>query len=142
MKSLKPDYKPDYIAHEMPRSSDPDRHLHARSDGNFRYVRRLPLAALTAIRHFDPEHPAKVQRSLNTKEREIARRKRDAMEQADDDYWASLIAGDLPAKEAYEKAIAKAKSLRLEYRPAPDLAENATLEDLIERNKHMLPKEC
>lgn len=130
---MKSGYKSGYIEPEMGRAANPDRHLHSRSDGKFRYVRRVPLDALRALREYDPEHPEVVRRSLNTKEREVARRKRDAMEQADDDYWASLVAGDLPAKEAYEKAIARAKSLRLEYRPAADLAANATLEELIAR---------
>lgn len=122
---------------EIATKDRPDRHLQKRSDGGYRYTRRVPENVLLALRRFDPEHPVWVRRSLNTEDIWIARRKRDAMGQADDDDWASLVAGDLPAKEAYEKAVAKARSLRIEYRPAAELADNSSLEDLIERIKHI-----
>lgn len=117
----------------MRREKSPDRHLQKRSDGGFRYVRRIPANVLDVLREFDPDCPEFVRRSLNTDSREIARAKRDAMEAADDEYWSSLESGERPAREAYERAVARAKSLKLEYRPAPELASEASLDELLKR---------
>lgn len=110
-----------------------DRHLHPRADGHYRYVRRVPLDVLKILRQFDHEHPPVVRRSLNTHEKEVARRKRDEMEQADNDYWDSFRSSGVPEKEIYDRAIARAKALKLEYRTTQDLVANASLEEIIKR---------
>jgi integrase len=118
----------------MRRTSSPDRHLQKRADGGWRYVRRVPGDALAAIRRHDPVAPDFVRRSLDTHDVDEARARRDAMEKADDDRWALALAGEnVAASEAYDRAVARARSLRIEYRPAADLAREASLEELVRR---------
>jgi integrase len=117
----------------MRRTESPDRHLQKRDDGGYRYVRRVPARALLALRRHEPEYPETVRRSLDTHDIAAARAKRDAMEIADDDYWAQAVAGDRPALEAYERAIVRARSLKVEYRPAADLARDLTVDELLAR---------
>jgi len=117
----------------MRRTESPDRHLQKRDDGGYRYVRRVPARALAALRRLDPASPETIRRSLDTHDLTAARAKRDAMEQADDDYWAQAEAGDRPALDAYERAIARARSMRVEYRPSGELVSDATVDELLRR---------
>jgi integrase len=118
----------------MRRTSSLDRHLQKRADGGWRYVRRVPSDALAAIRRHDPAAPDFVRRSLDTHDLDEARGRRDAMEKADDDRWSLALAGEnVAASEAYDRAVARARSLKIEYRPAADLARDASLEELVRR---------
>ena len=118
----------------MRRTSSPDRHLQKRPDGGWRYVRRVPGDALAAIRQHDPVAPDFVRRSLDTHDIDEARGRGDAMEKADDDRWSLALAGEnVAASEAYDRAVARARSLKIEYRPAADLAREASVEDLKRR---------
>lgn len=117
----------------MRRTESPDRHLQKREDGGYRYVRRVPGDALIELRRHDVDYPEIIRRSLDTHERDAARAKRDAMEKADNEYWEIAAAGSVPAQEAYARAVARARSLKVEYRPAGELATTATLDDLLKR---------
>lgn len=117
----------------MRRTESPDRHLQKRDDGGFRYVRRVPARVLAALRRHDPSYPETIRRSLDTHDQATARAKRDAMEKADSDHWAQAATGDRPATEAYERALARARSLKVEYRSAADLARDVSLDDLLAR---------
>ncbi|MEP9397960.1 tyrosine-type recombinase/integrase [Mesorhizobium sp. KR2-14] len=107
--------------------------MQKRADGGFRYVRRVPARALAMLRRHDPNCPDTIRRSLDTHSRDEARAKRDAMEKADNGYWATVEAGDAPAVNVYERAIARARSLRVEYRPAAELARDASLDEILHR---------
>ncbi|MEO3997217.1 integrase [Mesorhizobium sp. CAU 1732] len=117
----------------MRRADRADRHLQKRTDGGFRYVRRVPSRALTAIRLHDPDYPEWIRRSLDTQSRDEARAKRDAMEQADDSYWATAAGGDQPSQDAHARAVARARSMKIDYRPVLDLANDASIDEIIRR---------
>lgn len=118
----------------MRRTEDPDRHMQKRADGGFRYVRRVPARALVMLRRHEPEYPETIRRSLDTHNRDEARAKRDAMAKADDDYWSAAEAGAAAqAVDAYDRAVARARSLKVEYRPAADLARDASLDEILQR---------
>lgn len=118
----------------MGQNVSPDRHLQKRSDGGYRYVRRVPTDVLTEIHKFQPNHPTHVRISLRTASLEEAREKRNAIEEADDNYWTSCVTGGSPsAREVYDRAVTRARHLRLEYRTATDLAANADVDELVRR---------
>ncbi len=111
-----------------------DRYLQRRPDGGYRYVRRVPLDVLSAIRSFQPNHPTHVRKSLRTRSLEEARIKRDAMEQADNDYWSDCLSDRSPmAQQAYERAVKRARFLKLQYRPVNELAEEVDVQELLRR---------
>lgn len=107
--------------------------MQKRADGGFRYVRRVPARALAALLRHEPDYPETIRRSLDTHDQGAARAKRDAMEKADNDYWAEAEAGERPALDAYDRAIARARSLKVEYRPAAELAREVSLDELMKR---------
>lgn len=117
----------------MRRTEDPDRHMQKRADGGFRYVRRVPARALAMLRRQDPDYPETIRRSLDTHNRDEARAKRDAMEKADAEFWALAEAGELQPADQYERALARARSLKVEYRPAAELARDASLDEILHR---------
>ena len=107
---------------------DEDRYLQQRGE-RWHYVRRVP----TSIADLDQR--CFVRRSLKTRSLEVARRRRDDHEAADDLYWASLITDtDAEAAEArYESAVRRALALNLSYVPAQDLALKAVASELVHR---------
>lgn len=96
----------------------PDRFIVER-DGTFHYKRRVPAA----VAELDDRAPH-VRVSLRTRDLAVARLKRDALEAADDAFWASLLSGDETefARKRYEAAVARAEALGFSYRPATELA--------------------
>ena len=60
-----------------------DRHLHQRG-GRWHYQRRVPKA----FAHIDPRAYSK--KALKTSSLEVARKRRDLIEQADDEWWMAL----------------------------------------------------
>jgi integrase len=96
----------------------PDRFLVVRN-GRYHYKRRVPADVDT----LDDRAPH-VRVSLKTSDLVVARSKRDAMEAADDAYWASLLAGDgrEVARRRYEAAVQRARSLGFAYRSPEELA--------------------
>lgn len=103
----------------MPRSiADPDRCLVLRG-GHYHYKRRVP-AEVDAL----DERAPHIRASLKTSDLAMARLKRDALEAADDAYWASLLSGDSrqSAKHRYEAAVQRARSLGFAYRSVAEIA--------------------
>jgi len=118
-----------------------DQYLKKRS-GRWHYVRRVP----SIFREFDPR--GTVRSSLKTSSIEVARARRDAMAEADDHYWASMISemeetgiptytesSQLHAR--YQAARKRALARGFVYRPAPELAREATTVELMQRLEHV-----
>jgi len=96
--------------------------------GRWRYIRRVP----ERVAHLDAR--GLIQVALGTDSLDVARIRRDAMEDADNLYWASLVAGGLDqAEKRYEAARARAKALGHTYKRLDDLVQDAPLEELVER---------
>ena len=107
------------------------------------YARRVPerVAAL------DPRGMVKT--ALKTTSLEVARARRDALAEADDHYWASLLAtveADQPnpnssdnaaALSMYKSAKMRAMARGFVYRPAQELVAEAPTEELVNRLKHV-----
>jgi integrase len=113
---------------EEAKTRDPDRYLNMRA-GHWHYQRRVPVN----VRDIDSRDL--IRKTLRTSSLEIARLRRDAIEEADNLYWASLAAGDTPADsvDRYEAAVKRATAMGFFYKPAEVLAETATTEEIIER---------
>lgn len=108
---------------------DPDRFLSQRA-GNFLYKRRVPKDVLD----LDERAPI-VRISLKTSDRGKARALRDAYEQSDNEFWASLVKGDgtEASKARHKAAVARAKALGFAYRPVADLAATEAVEAILRR---------
>lgn len=107
----------------------PDQYLRLRQD-IWHYVRRVPKA----VQHV--EDRAVIHRSLDTDSRKVARQRRDICAAADDQRWHQIALNDF--ENFHPDAILKdlhqhAQSFGYAYVPAKDLAQRATLEDVIER---------
>lgn len=73
--------------------------------------------------------------SLSTFDLEVAKKKRDALVIADDDYWDELKAGGIVIEHAqlYDKAVARAKNMRLQYVTADKMADDMNVQELLDR---------
>ena len=109
-------------------------------DGYWHYVRRIPK------RYAAVDDRGVIRVSLKTRSEETARLRRDALIEADDLYWASLIDHDDEAMTAeattqqraalirrYQRASARAMARGFVYSPAALLAENDDLAALLAR---------
>ncbi|WP_366523893.1 DUF6538 domain-containing protein [uncultured Algimonas sp.] len=96
-------------------------------DGFWSYNRRVPLA----YREIDTR--GTIRKALATSSIEVARARRDALAAADNAFWKSLSGGDTSARNAYEAARSRAMSKGMIYIPADDLANDASLEEIIKR---------
>lgn len=109
-------------------------------DGHWHYNRRVP----SRYAAFDDR--GRIRFSLKTTSLDTARERRDALIEADDLYWASLagINGEaagpdgekvqrLVAHRRYDAAGKRALARGFTYVPAADLAEAASIHELIER---------
>lgn len=110
-----------------------DRHLKRRGK-RWHYVRRVPAH----VAHLD-DRP-RIEASLKTTNLDVARIRRDALEESDELYWASLVmegeGGAGPRQQIarrYEAARARALVLGFTYRSASALADDAPLDELIRR---------
>lgn len=116
-----------------------NRHLKEKH-GHWHYQRRVPKRYAP----FDPR--GVIECSLRTKSLEIARMRRDAMEESDDLYWAMLAgtAGDKGAPEnlafqigeaqrRYKAAQTRALARGFVYAPVEQLASEADLGELVAR---------
>ncbi|MFC3052319.1 DUF6538 domain-containing protein [Kordiimonas pumila] len=119
----------------------PDRYLMLRGD-RWYYKRRVP----EKYRAYDERDIIK--QSLGTDSREIARLRRDALEQADNDYWAAVafnndetasaeqlaqVRGVLDRK--YQAACSRALAHGFIYSPAMQLVQTADVGELVDRVK-------
>ena len=116
-----------------------NRHLKQKL-GHWHYQRRVPKRYAP----FDPR--GVIECSLRTKSLEIARMRRDAMEESDDLYWAMLAgtAGDTgspenlafqldQAQRRYKAAQTRALARGFVYAPVEQLASEADLGELVAR---------
>ena len=118
-----------------------NRHLKQKR-GYWHYQRRVPKRYAS----FDDRRV--VECSLRTKSIEIARLRRDAMEESDNLFWASIAGIDgetetpelvirqrAVAQRRYKAAATRALARGFVYTPAAELAETAGVEELVERLK-------
>lgn len=124
----------------MPKKSnpyDPDRFLLCRN-GFYSYSRRVPKR----VAHLDERAP-NIRISLSTKDLAQARAQRDALEKADDEYWASLVSGKdgEGSLAALRIAQAKAQALGFTYRYAPAILAEESGGQIAERLRALLKAE-
>ena len=118
-----------------------DRCLHQRGD-RWHYQRRVPRA----FAHIDPRAYSK--KALKTSSLEVARKRRDLIEQADDEWWMALAVqaaqtggmnGDgasilrAAAEQRYKAAVIRAMSYGFGYCSADVLAETKALVEILQR---------
>ncbi|MEO1662409.1 MAG: DUF6538 domain-containing protein [Pseudomonadota bacterium] len=109
-------------------------------DGYWHYNRRVPAR----YREFDDR--SRIRHSLKTTSLDSARERRDALVEADNLYWASLAGIDgeaaTPAGEQAQRFVARRRYMAagkralargFTYVPAADLAEAASVAEIIER---------
>lgn len=106
-----------------------DRFLQERQ-GNYYYKRRVPLE----VADIDERAPH-VRVSLKTDDIAVARVKRDAMEQADNELWGSLLGGSEKdvAQRQYDAAVKRAQAYGFTYKTVSDLAREGMITDIIRR---------
>ncbi|MBB3234385.1 DUF6538 domain-containing protein [Phyllobacterium endophyticum] len=106
-----------------------DRFLQQRL-GNYYYKRRVPAEVADA----DDRAPH-VRIALKTDDVTIARAKRDALEIADNEFWASLLSGSNAAiaQRLYSAAVKRAQAYGFSYKPVADLARDASRADIVDR---------
>jgi integrase len=111
---------------------DLNQHLKRRG-ARWHYVRRVPKE----YEFFDKR--GTVYKSLKTESLELARAKRDALVEADNQYWLSVVmSGEVSTEVAlktYASAQRRALAKGFVYTPAQDLAAIATLAEIMERLK-------
>jgi len=97
--------------------------------GMWRYWRRVPKA----VSHLDDRKVIQV--ALGTRNIEVARVRRDAMESADNQYWTSLrtVGADEQAEARYEAARERAKAFGYVYKNLDDLVNDAPMSELVGR---------
>lgn len=119
----------------MPRLIDLDRYLKRRGE-SWTYCRRVP----TALKSLDPRAPV-IRQALGTRDLAAARRARDVLEAADEERWAGLMSGTaLPdAATRHAAAVRLALALGFGYRPAAELAEKGSWEDIAQRMDAVMP---
>ena len=95
------------------------------------YVRRVPKVC----EFFDSR--GTVYKSLKTESLELARARRDALVESDNQLWMTTLAsGDVPTEVAwrnYQAAQRRAMAKGFIYTPAQDLADVASLEEILNR---------
>lgn len=120
------------------RKVDPDRFLMTRA-GIYYYRRRIP--AVVAAR--DTRLRFSLMRiSLKTDDLAEARAKRDVLEAADNDYWATLITdlrGRSRALMEYRAAVRRVEALGFTYRTSSEIA-SGPLKELVRRIWAIMPE--
>lgn len=108
---------------------DPDRHLISRR-GIYHYKRRVPAV----VADLDPRVPH-VRVSLKTSDIEAARVKRDALDNENHAYWASLLLqdADATAETLFETAVAQAAACGFKYMTANELVSQQDLHEVLGR---------
>lgn len=123
----------------MVRSGAGNRRYLQYRDGYWHYVRRVPT------RYTGVDDRGVIRVTLKTKSEETARIRRDALIEADDLFWASLIDHDDDLSEEalarqrgvlirrYQRASARAMARGFVYSPVADLAEHEDIAALLAR---------
>jgi integrase len=108
-----------------------DRFLKCHRSGTWYYRRQVPLDVKDLVGR------SSLEVSLKTKLLDVARLRRDAMEEADTLFWASLLGGGAaaadPATARYRAAQKRALALGFVWKSSSDLLNHAPLDDLIAR---------
>ncbi|WP_420337874.1 DUF6538 domain-containing protein [Roseibium sp.] len=108
-----------------------DRFLKCHRSGTWYYRRQVPLDVQDLVGR------SSLEVSLKTKLLDVARLRRDAMEEADTLFWASLLGGGAaaadPATVRYRAAQKRALALGFVWKSSSDLLNHAPLDDLIAR---------
>lgn len=105
-----------------------NRYLKVR-EGRYVYRRRVPLK----VSHLDSR--GMIEEAIGTDSLEAARRVRDAMAEADEAYWRSLLEarGSDRLQLRYDAARSRAKALGFSWRSLEDLTDNAPTGAILER---------
>jgi len=114
--------------------SNADRYL-SEINGYWWYKRRVPKL----VAHLDARSP-QVRMTLKTKEKTLARRKRDQLEAADDNLWASyMVDGKTdPARLRYDAAVRRVEAMDFTFHAAPVLEVVDNFDDLRRRMEAIL----
>ncbi len=124
----------------MSRKLKPLRYLLNRSS-NWQYHRRVPS------RYFHIDTRRFVRSSLHTYSLEIAQLRRDALEEADNAYWSALALAAIDSGNAvseeiraileqrYDAATARAIAHGFTYKPAEELAQTTSVNEVMDRIK-------
>lgn len=117
------------------RRVDLDRYLKRRGY-SWTYNRRVPALLLGV----DDRGPV-IRQALGTRDLAIARKARDLLEAADDERWGALMAGTAGSETAsrYTAAVRLATALGYGYRPAAEIANEASWAELASRMERVLP---
>jgi integrase len=109
--------------------SESDRHLIIRG-GIYHYKRRVPAS----FADLDERAPH-VRVSLKTSDLALARQKRDAIEDADDRYWSSLLMGDPVdvAKQRYKLATRRVEAMGFGYQLVERLISARDFDEIAQR---------
>ena len=108
--------------------------------GRWYYVRRIPQI------YENVDKRRTIRKALRTSSLEVTRVRRDALAEADEEYWSSLVClGELngidpnsvSAIQHYQSAKHRAMARGYIYSPVQQLAETNKLQDLIERIMHV-----
>lgn len=102
------------------------------------YVRRVPKSVLHV------EGRTMVYRSLETDSRKVARQRRDIFAAADDQRWSEIAPSRFgaPSRDAVLQDLKlRAESFGLSYIPAQQLAQTASLEELLKRVSAITPQD-
>jgi len=117
-----------------------DQHLQRRG-GRWHYIRRVPAR----FRKLDKR--GTIRTALDTSSLQVARARRDAMVEADDQYWAHLAFQHEQSdtiqvsRQRYEAARLRAKARGFIYTPLPELAATVDVADLLARLSHAVKHE-
>ena len=100
-------------------------------NGRWHYCRRVP----SAYEEFDSRGMIRV--SLKTTSLDVARARRDALAEADELYWSSLVTGgDCASRKRharYQAAKKRAMARGFLYSPVDELAQESKLEEILDR---------
>ena len=117
----------------MPAIRNLDQHLQRRA-GRWHYVRLVPA------KYAEIDQRGMIRTALGTDSLELARARRDALMEADDEYWASLQVADgvvgNSARRRYQAAQKRAMARGFIYSPALEMSASVSLEELLERLGH------
>lgn len=121
---------------------DVEQYLNCR-DGRWYYLRRVPAEVA------ELDGRKRIRTALKTSSIDVAKARRDSLAEADDAYWASLLASTpedgsahLPSETAaaqkrYRAAKKKAMARGFIYTPSEKLVQSAPTEELVERLAHI-----
>lgn len=108
--------------------SDQDRFLIMRGD-YYHYKRRIPVNLIDVLKS-----GTHIRKALKTSDLVVARKRRDAIEAADNEYWSSLVLENEADKSLtrYKAAIRRAEVLGFEYRSSEQISQ-MSIDEIVAR---------